>query len=282
MKLMLFGSKGMLGSDLCKLLSKDYTLFSYTKEELDITDSLRLQEKILQVKPEIVINCAAYTNVEGCESNFEQALEVNANAVREIAKNCKQIGAILIQISTDYVFDGCLLEGYKENDKTNPLNKYGITKLKAEKYIQNILEKHYIVRSSWLFGKNGKNFVRTIINLLKVKEILSVVDDQRGCPTYTEDLSKGIKELFEGDYPYGIYHINNKGNCSWYRFALEIANSQDFDLDKVVPVTSKEYPTAASRPKCSILLNTKHNIEMRFWKEALKAYLLKIKKEVIK
>ena len=241
-----------------------------------------MQEKILQVKPEIVINCAAYTNVEGCESNFEQALEVNANAVREIAKNCKQIGAILIQISTDYVFDGCLLEGYKENDKTNPLNKYGITKLKAEKYIQNILEKHYIVRSSWLFGKNGKNFVRTIINLLKVKEILSVVDDQRGCPTYTEDLSKGIKELFEGDYPYGIYHINNKGNCSWYRFALEIANSQDFDLDKVVPVTSKEYPTAASRPKCSILLNTKHNIEMRFWKEALKAYLLKIKKEVIK
>ena len=270
MKVLITGSDGMLGSDL-KEEFKDFELFAFNKNKLDITKKEDVSAKIDEIKPEIVINCAAYTDVDNSEVNKEIALNVNANAVKYIAESCKKNDAKLVHFSTDYVFDGKNEAGYKEDDKKNPVGHYGYTKSLGEDHITSILDKYFIIRSSWLYGKNGKNFVKAIINKANEEEI-KVVDDQIGSPTYTKDLAKATKELITQKYDHGIYHITNSGNCSWFEFAKEILKNIN-SRAKVVPMKSEELKRPAKRPKCSILVNTKFKNKLPLWNDALKRYL---------
>ena len=273
MKILITGSKGMLGSDIVQEF-KDFHLYAFGKSELDITKKSQIQKYFRKINPDIVINSAAYTDVDGSEANRKEALKANALAVRNIAMMCKKIDAALVHFSTDYVFDGKNKHGFRENDKKNPINYYGCTKSIGEDYIRKITKKYFIIRSSWLFGKNGKNFVQAIIKKSNEAEI-KVVNDQAGSPTYTKDLAKAAKEIIL-NYDYGIYHITNGGTCTWFEFAQEILKNIN-SKTKTVPITSEELGRPAKRPKCSILINTKFKNELPFWSIALKRYLGEIK-----
>lgn len=244
------GANGMLGADLVALGCK-----GFKKSELDITD-----EDSLDVigAPSVVINCAAYTAVDRAEDDRERCWEVNVQGVERLARYCREHGIILVQISTDYVFDG-RKKGYDEDDPVNPVNYYGRTKAEAEAIVRN-LEKHYIVRTSWLYGRNGENFVE---KLLAKEGPVRVVDDQYGSPTYTKDLAEALLRL--SGMPYGTYHLTNAGSCTWYEFAKAVR--QD-----VEPCASTDYPTKAARPTYSILHNSKTE-KLRHWEEALREYM---------
>jgi dTDP-4-dehydrorhamnose reductase len=273
-KILIIGAKGMLGQDLVSGFSddKNYEVFAWDRNEIDITNENKVKEKISDLKPEIIINAAAYTDVEGCEDNKDLCLKVNGEALKYLAKTCKENNAILIHYSTDYIFNGEEKEGYREDcDKINPVNYYGEAKALAEKNIKENCEKYYILRTSWLFGKNGKNFVDTMLNLAKKLKELKVVDDQHGKPTYTIDLAKRTKEIIENKEEFGTYHTTNEDETTWYEFAKEIFRQAGVNI-KVNPCTSEEFPTKAKRPHYSSLINTKLN-KMRSWKEALKDYL---------
>jgi len=270
MKIFLVGNRGMLGSDLINELQKTkHKISSSNSDEIDITKKQDMK-KIKSKKPEILINCSAYTNVEKAEDKKEKAYAVNTEGVKNLVNICKEQNIPLIHISTDYVFNG-KKGNYDENDIKNPLNVYGKTKSDGEEIIIDNLEKYYIVRTSWLFGKNRKNFVETIINLCEEREEIKVVKDQFGRPTYTKDLSEGIINLIESKKPYGIYHLTNSGSCSWYEFAKEISELKNLEC-KISPCTSVEFPTKAKRPKSTILNNNKTK-ELRPWKIALEDYL---------
>lgn len=275
-KILIIGGNGMLGQDLNNSFSNDknYEVTSWDKEDLDITNKEEVLQKISELSPEIIVNAAAYTNVEGCEDNKEICTKVNGRAVRYLARACKEANAILVHYSTDYVFDGNKKEGYKENDtETNPINTYGESKLIGEKEIKRDLDKYYILRTSWLFGKNGKNFVETMLNLAKDHKELKVINDQHGKPTYTSDLAERTKEIIENPEDFGIYHVTNEDETTWYEFACEIFKQAKKKV-KVTPCTSEEYPTKAKRPHYSSLINTKLP-KIRSWREALKDYLQK-------
>jgi len=258
-KTLIIGSNGMLGSDLCKVFPDAVKL---THQDLDITDREQVIESILKIKPDVVINAAAYTNVDGCEDNKELAFQVNGYGPGYIAEACARVGAKLVHFSTDYVFDGSKKE-YVESDIPNPINVYGHSKLLGEKKIIENMDDYRIVRISWLFGIHGKNFVETMLKLSGEMDTVKVVNDQFGKPTYTMDLANKIRETIELDP--GIYHITNDGVCSWYEFASSI-------IDNLIPCTSEEFPRKAKRPKYSVLTNTKTE-PMRHWREALKDYL---------
>jgi len=258
-KTLIIGSNGMLGSDLCKVFPDAVKL---THHDLDITDREQVIESILKIKPDVVINAAAYTNVDGCEDNKELAFQVNGYGPGYIAEACARVGAKLVHFSTDYVFDGSKKE-YVESDIPNPINVYGHSKLLGEKKIIENMDDYRIVRISWLFGIHGKNFVETMLKLSGEMDTVKVVNDQFGKPTYTMDLANKIRETIELDP--GIYHITNDGVCSWYEFASSI-------IDNLIPCTSEEFPRKAKRPKYSVLTNTKTE-PMRHWREALKDYL---------
>ncbi len=276
-KILIIGAEGMLGYDLMVAFG-DLNPVGLEREEFDITDEKAVEKFILDLGPDIIINAAAYTDVDGCETNQDLAMKVNGYAVGYLARAAEKIGAVLVHYSTDYVFDGKKPEGYKEDDKPgNPLNVYGESKLLGEKLLKESCQKHYLIRTSWLFGKNGKNFIDTILKFGKEKEELKVVDDQRGKPTYTVDLAKRTRELIDGKYPFGIYHITNEGITSWYDYALKIFEifeslHPEEKLAKVVPCTSSEFPRPAKRPAWSILLNTKLP-PSRHWQEALEEHL---------
>lgn len=270
MKILITGSNGMLGSDLAQEF-KDFDLYAFSKSQLDITKKSQIIEKFKKIRPDLAINAAAYTDVDGSEANRKEALRANALAVRNIAMMCRKIDASLAHYSTDYVFDGKNQNGYRENAQKNPVNYYGYTKSLGEDYLQKIIKNHFIIRSSWLFGKNGKNFVRSILGKSNEKEI-KVVDDQIGSPTYTKDLAKATKELLLQGYGYGIYHITNSGKCSWFEFAREILKNVNSKAS-VIPISSKQLDRPAKRPKCSVLLNTKFKNKLPFWDDALKRYL---------
>ena len=273
MKILITGSSGMLGSDLVQEF-KEFHLYNFGKDNLDITKKSQIQKHFRKIKPDVVINSAAYTDVDGSETNKREALMVNAVAVRNIAMMCKKIDAVLVHYSTDYVFDGENKNGCKENDRKNPINYYGCTKSLGEDYITRIMKKYFIIRSSWLFGKNGKNFVHSIIKKSGDAEI-KVVNDQSGSPTYTKDLAKATKEIILS-YDYGIYHITNSGTCTWFGFAQEILKQVNSKA-RVVPINSRELSRPAKRPRCSVLVNTKFKNELPFWSIALKRYLGEIK-----
>ena len=258
-KTLIIGSNGMLGSDLCKAFPDAVKL---THREIDITDQKQVLESIHEIKPGIVINAAAYTDVDGCEDNRELAFQVNGHGPGNIAEACNKIGAVLVHFSTDYVFDGCKKE-YVETDIPNPLNVYGQSKLLGEQKIVENMDNYRIIRISWLFGIHGRNFVETMLKLSSQMDKVKVVNDQFGKPTYTVDLANRVMNIIEFDP--GIYHLTNEGVCSWYEFASAI-------IDNVVPCTSEEFPRKAKRPKYSILVNTKTE-PLRHWKAALNDYM---------
>lgn len=266
----------MLGSCFSERLSgnENFELFEYDRD-LDITDYSVLRAVFQRISPDFVINCAAYTDVDGAETNRELAFKVNGEACKNIAKACKGISAILIHFSTDYVFDGRKKDGcrdsYCESDSPNPINVYGESKLLGEKMIIETMADVYIIRTSWLFGPNGKNFVDTMLKLATERDQLSVVGDQVGSPTYTKDLCEAVVRFFFKKPAFGIYHLTNSGACSWHEFAKKIFEIKNIDV-KVNKITSEEFPRPAKRPSCSILKNTKI-MSLRPWEEALKAYL---------
>ncbi|TFH46373.1 MAG: dTDP-4-dehydrorhamnose reductase [ANME-2 cluster archaeon] len=257
-KVMILGASGMLGHDLQDVFPDAYCF----GREVDITDKQRVEQTIKELKPDVVINAAAYTDVDGCEDNVAHAFRVNGESLIQISGSCHEVGAKLIHFSTDYVFDGTK-EEYYESDTPNPINVYGRSKLLGEQNIRQHMEDYRIIRTSWLFGKHGKNFVDTIIGLSSQMEHVKVVNDQFGKPTYTADLAEKTKELIVR-VP-GIYHITNEGVCSWYEFASAI-------IPNAVPCNSEEFVRKVRRPDYSVLVNTKTGL-MRHWSDALRDYL---------
>ena len=258
-KTLIIGASGMLGFDLCEVFPTSVKL---THKELDITNRGQVLDSIQRIKPNLVINAAAYTDVEGCEGQQELAFQVNAYGPGYIAEACNEMSAILVHFSTDYVFDGVDSE-YIESATPNPINVYGRSKFIGEQEIAKKMDNYRIIRTSWLFGIHGKNFVETMLKLSGKMAEVRVVNDQFGKPTYTVDLAHKIAEIIELNP--GIYHLTNEGICSWYEFASAFTNN-------AVPCTSEEFPRKAKRPKYSVLVNTKTRL-MKHWKEALKDYL---------
>lgn len=269
--ILVIGAQGMLGRDLVNVFP-EYNLTAWDIEDLDITDEKAVQVKLDQLMPDVVINAAAYTDVDACESNYQRCLEVNGTAVGYLSRACRKNKSVLVHISTDYIFDGQSNEGYREHDAPNPSNKYGHSKLRGEQELIKETNRYYLIRTSWLFGLHGKNFVETILRLAEQRDVIQVVDDQRGSPTYTLDLAEQIKTFIENDFDCGVYHITNQGSCSWFEFAQEIIRQSHCDC-RIVAVGSDQFPRPARRPACSILINTRLKNNMRHWKEALKHYL---------
>lgn len=265
MKALVTGAKGMLGQDLCPILEDNgYEVIETDIHNLDITKDC--SEFITSEKPDIVIHCAAYTNVDKAEEDLETATLINVTGTENIAKACAKNDIPLVYISTDYVFDGTKSEPYTADDTPNPLNNYGLTKLQGEEAVKKHCKKYYIARTSWLYGHHGKNFVETMLSLADKPE-LKVVDDQIGCPTWTVELANGIIKLL--DKPFGTYHVCGSGNTSWYGFAKEIFELEGLKVN-LKPCTTEEFPRPAKRPKYSIMNN---NGIARNWRSALKDYL---------
>ena len=268
-KVLVTGANGMLGKDLCPILEDSgYEVIETDIDNLDITNELEVQKAFKDIKPDYVIHCAAYTNVDKAEEELEIAKKINALGAENIAKACKKFDACMVYVSTDYVFDGTKQTQYEANDETNPLNNYGLTKLLGEKAVQENCEKYYITRTSWLYGHHGKNFVETMISLAD-KDELKVVDDQIGCPTWTVDLSNAIISIIEEEMPYGIYHTCGAGETSWYGFAKEIFEKESLNVN-LKPCKTEEFPRPAKRPAHSTMNNNKL---LRDWKLALSEYL---------
>ncbi len=268
MKVLVTGAGGMLGQDLCPALEDEgYEVIETGRKEFDIIDKAGVNEYLQAVMPDIVIHCAAYTAVDKAEEETGQAMLVNAEGTVNIAEFCGKNNITMIYISTDYVFDGEKKEPYKPDDKTNPLNTYGLSKLKGEEAVQKYCPKFYIARTSWLYGHHGKNFVETIISKAQEGQHLKVVDDQIGCPTWTADLSAGIVELLRK--PYGIYHLCGGGETSWYGFAKEILKLSGIETP-IEPCRTEDFPRAAKRAHYSVMDNGKI---LRNWKAALKEYI---------
>lgn len=264
----------MLGSMFFNMLSsRGVEFLAVDRPDIDITNISSIEANLEKFKPDFVINCAAYTLVDDCESNSDLAFSVNGYALENLSRACNQFSSTLIHFSTDYVFDGKNSNGYKEDDKTDPINVYGESKLIGENLIQKICAKYYIVRTSWLYGANGNNFVDTMLKIGKEKKEINVVDDQTGSPTYTKDLCEQVLNnfLFNKNIPdFGVYHITNSGHTNWCEFSKMIFEKSSYDT-KVIPVKSDFINRPAKRPSCSILINTKLP-EIRGFEDALDDY----------
>lgn len=273
MKIVLTGAGGMLGHDIKKVFNGT-EIIGFTHRSMDITVLDDVIVKIKSAKPDFLIHAAAFTDVDGSELEPEKAFLVNGLGTRNVVMACEETDCPVIYISTDYVFDGEKGAPYNEWDSTNPVNKYGLSKLMGESFVKTLTNKFYIIRTSWLYGRNGKNFVDTILRLLSEREQVEVVHDQTGCPTYTVDLARTLMELIGKGY--GTYHITNTGSCSWYDFAAEIASCRGIKK-KIIPVTTEQFNRPAKRPLFSVLDNTFLKLEgiseLRSWKEAVEEYL---------
>ncbi|WP_200410863.1 dTDP-4-dehydrorhamnose reductase [Virgibacillus salexigens] len=251
-KMIISGGEGQLGVAFAKRLQPSYHNISYSKKEMDITNPEEVDKIIKQNKPDYLIHCAAYTDVDQCENMKMKAFQVNTLGSLNIAKSCKSHKVKLVYISSDYVFDGESNVAYSETSKPNPKNTYGLSKWLGEEVVLKTNPESYIVRTSWLYGHGGKNFVRTIWYLAKQGQEVSVVSDQIGSPTYAEDLVEKCLEIFES--PYGIYHISNQGKCSWYDLARVIYQESGTGIHLVKPVLTKDYQkTSVPRPFFSAL-----------------------------
>lgn len=272
------GSTGQLGSDVVKeLLKRGYSTLSPNRSEFNLCSEDNIRNYILNSNCEAIVHCAAYTQVDKAEDEKDLCIKINATATKHIAKCAKILDIPMIYISTDYVFDGTKDGKYTENDETNPINIYGESKLAGEKYVQEILDKYYIVRTSWVFNINGKNFIETMLRLSKANNQLSIVNDQIGSPTYTKDLSRLLVDMIETN-KYGLYHATNEGYCSWYEFADTIFKLANINID-IKAINSNEYASRAKRPLNSKLSKDKL-IEFGFkplphWEDALKDYLIR-------
>lgn len=274
MKVLITGARGMLGQDMvAEFHSRDYEVHEADHKALDVTDIDAVRRTIEILRPDVVVNCAAYTSVDKAETEVEVAMRVNGLGPRNLALACQAHGAVLLHISTDYVFDGNKEGPYEIWDTPNPINVYGKSKLWGENYVRSLMHRYFVIRTSWLFGRGGNNFVTTMLELAKQKQRIRVVNDQRGCPTYTVDLAKACVDLVESGC-FGVYHVTNQGAVTWYEFAREIFRCAGVQVD-LEPVTSDQFPRPARRPKNSELspypLRETINREMRDWREALSA-----------
>ena len=281
MKVLVTGVKGQLGYDVVNELTKcGIEAVGVDIQEMDITDAASVEKVIGEAAPDAVVHCAAYTAVDAAEDNVEICRKVNADGTQNIANVCKKLDCKMVYISTDYVFDGEGTRPWEPEDERHPLNVYGQTKYEGELAVQKTLEKYFIVRISWVFGVNGKNFIKTMLNLGETHDTLTVVDDQVGTPTYTYDLARLLVDMLEKD-AYGKYHVTNEGGyITWYEFAKEIFAQAGMDVN-VVPVTSDKFPAKAKRPHNSRMDKSKLKkngfTPLPTWQDALKRYLSEIR-----
>jgi dTDP-4-dehydrorhamnose reductase len=300
-KVLITGSSGMLGTSLAKELFKDYSIIGLDVKpstvsfqfsafiKCDITNRDKTVNSIVNAKPDLIIHAAAWTDVDGCEKEPDKAHRINEEGTGHAAASASELDIPLVYISTDFVFDGDKESFYTENDLPNPVNVYGKSKLGGEGKTAT-LSKYMILRSSWLYGANGKNFVNTILEKIKSEKETKVVDDQIGCPTYTKDLARAIAKLLACEAVSGvnmrvkqlhklqeIYHISNKGEVSWFDYAKEISKMAKISNVKLIPIKSNQSPRPAKRPRFSVLDNSKFekavNFVMRPWQEALREYV---------
>ena len=297
MKILITGSNGQLGNELQKIVStgkaeigsvseeiKNAEVFAMDVDTLDITNLEQVKKVLNEVKPDVVINCAAATNVDGCEANQDLAFKINSLGPRNLAMVAEELGAKIVQVSTDYVFSGVGEAPLKECDLVAPVSVYGKTKLLGEEFVREFSSKYYIVRTAWLYGYVGHNFVYTMMKLGKDRDTLNVVNDQLGNPTHANDLAYHILKLIQTE-EYGVYHCTGKGECSWYNFASEIMKLSGRNCT-VNPCTSEEYksmyPNSADRPAYSsldnMMLRCTVGDEMRDWKDALKTFMDNVEK----
>lgn len=280
--ILLTGGNGQLGTELRHLLDeKGVKYVSTDAKEMDITDAQATMDYITNLKPTVIYHCAAYTAVDKAEDEGKALDEkINVDGTRNVALAAKKVGATLVYISTDYVFDGKLKDGeYAVDAPINPLNEYGRTKALGEKAVQEIMDDYYIIRTSWVFGKYGHNFVFTMQKLAETRDELTIVNDQFGRPTWTRTLAEFMYFVIDQKAPFGIYHLSNDNACSWYEFAKEILKDTDV---KVSPVTSEQFPQKATRPQYSVMDLSKAKalgFHIPTWQEALQGMLAVVAQE---
>lgn len=280
MKVLVTGVKGQLGYDVVNELTKrGHEAVGVDVDEMDITDGDACRQVITEANPDAVIHCAAYTAVDAAEDNVDLCRRVNADGTRNIALVCRDLDIKMVYISTDYVFDGQGTRPWEPDDARDPLNVYGVTKCEGEMAVEELVKKFFIVRIAWVFGVNGKNFIRTMLRLGEEKGVVSVVDDQIGSPTYTYDLARLLVDMTESEH-YGRYHATNEGFCSWYEFACEIFKQAGMAEVKVTPVDSSQFPAKAKRPMNSRMDKSKLTANgfepLPTWQDALNRYLKEI------
>lgn len=283
MKVIVTGYSGQLGHDVVHEGKKrGFDFIGVGRKELNITEEQQVSAFIHKEKPDAIIHCAAYTAVDNAEDDKEACWDANVNGTKYLATAAKEVNAKFIYISTDYVFEGTGTEPFTEEDPTNPIGYYGLTKYEGEKIVQSLLDKFFIVRISWVFGINGNNFIKTMLRLAETRDELNVVGDQFGSPTYTFDLARLLLDMVETD-KYGIYHASNEGFTNWAEFAQEIFKVVDKEV-KVNSISTSEYPTKAVRPKNSRMSKDKLEVNgfkrLPSWQDALKRYVVEIQKEV--
>ncbi len=275
MKILVTGACGMLAKDIIEELRSDHEVIAREHPELDICDREKVLAEVREIGPEILVNCAAFTAVDQCETEEERALQVNGGGVANLVQACNEQGVTLYHISTDFIFDGTKGTPYVENDAANPLSAYARSKYAGEQEIFKASKKYVIVRTSWLFGKNGNNFVETMLRLSDERDVLKVVDDQRGCPTYTVDLARAVKVLIHTGAE-GVFHMSNSGECSWCDFAKKIMELSGA-ATRVDPISAADFGSPAQRPQYSVLncdkLKAATGFQPRHWEETLKEYL---------
>jgi dTDP-4-dehydrorhamnose reductase len=277
MRVTLFGASGLLGHDLVQQLSmsmRNEQLTALSSKDADVRDRARVRQAIHDSRPDWILLAAAYTDVDGCESNRDLAFAVNCEGAINVAEAARDAGSRLLFVSTDYVFDGNKRSPYQTSDPRNPTSVYGESKARAEERLLEILPEVCIARTSWLFGHGGKCFPATILKLASTRSEISVVNDQRGSPTFTRDLAFAVAQLCSAD-ACGIVHVTNSGECTWYEFAAEIVRASGLPT-KVIPVTTAEFPRPARRPAYSVLSPDSlhaYNIHLPDWQDALHRYL---------
>lgn len=276
MRILVTGVKGQLGHDMVNELTKrGHIPIGVDVEEMDITDAAAVEKEMKKEPLDAVIHCAAYTAVDAAEDHQEICMQVNAEGTRNIARVCQELDIKMVYISTDYVFDGEGERPWEPDDPRNPLNVYGESKYQGELAVEEYLEKYFIVRIAWVFGVNGKNFIKTMLRLSENQKEINVVNDQTGSPTYTYDLAVLLADMVETE-KYGKYHATNEGLCTWYEFATEIFKQAGVEV-KLNPVSSEEFPAKAKRPHNSRMDKSKLTkngfLRLPSWQDALKRYL---------
>ncbi len=282
MKILVTGAKGQLGNKIIELFNNKHQLVLTDSDDMDITDEIATEKRILLENPDFIIHAAAYTKVDKAQEEQELVYKINALGSKNVAKAARKIDTTLLYISTDYVYNSPKHKPIDENEHINPINYYGESKLAGEKFIQEICDNYYIIRTAWLYGElpkghPGSNFVETMIRLAKEKDEVRVVDDQVGSPTYTGDLIRAIDQIIETKPSFGIYNVSGEGATTWYKFAKEIFSLENIKT-KLIPIATNQYPTLAKRPAYSYLSKEKlerAGISVGPWQKGLEEYLLR-------